>query len=67
MSSNLDALVSCEGKTRFPEPRLAERAKGRKGKRTIYRCKHCKGWHIGNTLGRPLTDDTEEDWGDWDS
>lgn len=46
------AFVSgCLGKARFDTPALAHRVQKRRGRHdkngTVYRCKHCGGWHIG--------------------
>ena len=44
-------LVSCEGKERFAEFNLARKVARRfDGKMAVYKCQHCKGFHIGSEL-----------------
>jgi hypothetical protein len=48
---------SCGGKVRLASRRAAKRARqraGRSGSRLhAYFCKHCGGWHVGNTVAGP--------------
>lgn len=49
------ATATCSGKEAFDTPELASRVlhrKKRHGKIVVYRCRHCRKWHIGNHLGR---------------
>jgi len=50
------ALVSCSGKHRFDNQRLARDVAKRSNRQrkqgvSAYRCGHCGGWHIGTHIG----------------
>lgn len=41
-------LYSCDGKERFADKAMADRAARRRKSRVSYRYQHCKYWHVGN-------------------
>lgn len=43
----------CEGKVCFEDFRIASQAAGRRGRRTVYRCKACRAFHVGGNGSRP--------------
>jgi len=47
--------AACAGKQRFDDLALARRAAKRKRGRHAYKCKACRGWHVGvaRKAGRP--------------
>jgi hypothetical protein len=42
----------CDGKVGFNRLKLALLAAGRKRGRRIYRCKHCRKWHVASRLSK---------------
>ena len=43
---------ACSGKVSFASRALARVAAARKTQRMIYKCEHCKAWHVGKTNDR---------------
>lgn len=40
-------LSQCAGKFAFREPRMAQTVARRKKGLNIYKCPHCRSWHVG--------------------
>lgn len=38
---------SCDGKKPFDDLKFALLAAGRRKSRQVYRCRHCRRWHVG--------------------
>jgi len=47
MTSWHNPLYCCDGKEPFADKAIANRAARRKKGRNVYRCQHCKQWHVG--------------------
>lgn len=45
-------LVQCEGKVPFADFRTARAAANRKRRRSVYRCRFCQAFHVGNDQPR---------------
>lgn len=44
--------AQCSGKVRFFSADIAAKAARRKSGRVVYHCRHCGGWHVGDTRNK---------------